>query len=330
MENLIKGLFCYALLTYGLMLSGASIDTKAKAARAYEGSVHVIKCGPETAGDVLMPIQALSVLKNGSTLQLMSGNYEGDIVITANKVLIIGDGSGKKCDVDLKISGKGCTIKNIWLDDILANNNLIVVDSIFSTLRSGYDNQGRSKLDIAVFNTCLTSIQSSWDNSKITLKNCTLVSEWGGSMCPIECNSTMRLTIINSILYAPSILFRFSDYSGRARSRGKLILDGCVVFGKSGLGRVGYSSSSGKKKLALNLKELKRIGNVAFKRGTKMQMPKFINQAKFSNSGSSRMGRITPKYFILTKDSPGKGKGVNVEENLILSKWAKDKTPDAE
>lgn len=314
----------FLAFTLSVTVFAASIDTKAKAARVYTGKGHVVKCGPKAVGDILLPIQATAALKNGSTLLLMPGNYDGELQITANKVMITGDGSGKKCDVDVKITGRDCIVNNVWIDDIHSNRNLVVVDTVMNRFSSGLDMQKKIKLDQFIFNTCLTGIESGWESTRIVMKNCTLISNWGGSSCPVDCNSNIRLTIINSVLYSPSMLFRFSDWYGRAKSKGKLVLDGCIVFGKSGLGRLGWSDSSRKKQIALNLKELKRLGNVALKRGTKMQMPQFIKQTKFTNGGYTRYGEITPLSYILSPKSPGQGKGVDPKTSPILSIWLKD------
>ena len=310
--------------TFSVTAFAASIDTKAKSARVYTGKKHVVKCGPDAVGDVLLPIQASSALKNGSTLILMPGNYEGVLQITANKVLITGDDSGKKCDVDLKISGRDCIVRDVWIDDLSSNRNTVVVDAIIARLRTDQERDKKTKIEQYIFNSCLSAIDSGWGSAsiRIAMKNCTLVSEWGGEMCPIECNPNIRLTIINSVIYSPSMVFRFPDCTGRAKS--KLVLDGCILFGKSGLGKVGWRESSSKKKIALNLKQLKKLASIKLKKGTKMEMPKFMKKTRFSEGGHCRYERMSPLSFILTPKSPGQGKGVDPKTHPILAKALKN------
>lgn len=43
----------------------------------------------------------------------MPEDYDSSIKIDADRVIISGDGSGSKCDVNLILNGKGCIVKNL-------------------------------------------------------------------------------------------------------------------------------------------------------------------------------------------------------------------------
>jgi hypothetical protein len=60
---------------------------------------------------VLGPIRGF---KNNSVVTLAAATYRGDFLINANNVTLAGRGSGATViDGDIRISGNGCTVKNL-------------------------------------------------------------------------------------------------------------------------------------------------------------------------------------------------------------------------
>ncbi len=289
-----------ATLLWGLGVLGATIEEKAKVARAYVGKSPTIKCGPKNVGDVVSPPVAMSKLKYGSVLVVTPGNYRGArLRISANKVLITGDGSGKFCDLAIEVTGRDCVIRDLWVRRLATASDIVVVDSVIYDLEAG--ELSRKKSSQYFFNTCLSTISTPFHDMKVVLKKCTIAGNGVG----IDFGVNSRFTISNCVIAAIHAPFRFDeDCKG---GKNKLTMDNCVIFSKSGiLGSKGRSPEV----RAMDLKRLGRIANVFCKKNVQLLCPVFI--------GGKHRG---PSFFIQTRDSPAKGVGVDPQSNPVLSKY---------
>ena len=88
-----------------------------------------IICSSDGEGGGVAVIKALSELKKGMGLKLLPGDYESEIRITQDKIIITGDPT-KPCNVMLKIYGKGCVVKNLWVRKLSASNSVVILDSL--------------------------------------------------------------------------------------------------------------------------------------------------------------------------------------------------------
>lgn len=298
---------------------GVTIESKVKLARDYKPSGPVLKCGPEASGDILSVNQLIPQIKMGCTIILTPGHYKIPLQITEGKVLITGDGSGKKCDIDIRVLGRDCVVRNVWIDDLRADRDIIVVDSIIGDLATAYNRERNYSKNQYIYNSCLEAVNMLYYTSKdmkVFLKKCVVVGISGPA---VSCGENVRLAISDSVIVSRDIPFRFSSSYMYGKRKGKLTLDNCAIYGVNGLGKIDHEIG----KQAFTLKELKRLANVAFK-NTAQAKPLFQNN--FLDS-KDRLYCTTPKMFIQTEDSPAKEKGPDPETHPILSKHLNDPEP---
>ena len=194
---------CLSILVFGLSLSAGELENARKA----KGKT-VIKCSPDGKNGGLIPIKALSQLKKGMTLMLLPGEYESEIIISPNKVIITSDQTGK-CDVSIQIKGKGCIVKNIWIHGIEADGDTIVVDSILDRFRSG--SQERRKLSHALYNTGIGRMRCGYRDTKFKLKNCTVVC----NEAAIEGEQFSKWSFEKCILFSNETVFRIDGWGNK-------------------------------------------------------------------------------------------------------------------
>ena len=84
-----------------------------------------------------------------------------------------------------------------------------------------------------------------------------------------------------------------------------------LIFGNSGIGKLSYSSNRKTAKVALNLKELKKFRSISLSKNF-MEAPSF--QYPIRDENNNLVEYATCRYFLLTNDSPGQGKGIIIDE----------------
>jgi len=295
----------FIMLTCSLCLYGGAVEN----ARNAKGTT-VIKCSPNGANGGQIPLKALNGLKKGMTLMLLPGQYESDIVVVADKIIITSNQTGK-CEVSVKIKGNGCIVKDIWLHSINADGNTIVVDSIMDRFRSG--ERPKRKLDHFLYNTCIGRIRTSWRDTKFKLQNCTVVSTYDA----IDCGQFSKWDIENCILYSTGTVFRFEGYGNK---KCKLALRDNLIFGKTSIGKKDYTNSKSELNQALNLKDLKKMGRVALLGKNIIEQPVFVQKITQDEDAKWHSDNLKPDAFKLTPDSPGQGKGVVIAEHPYFKK----------
>ena len=298
-------IFVFLLSIAGIILlessaKAATIEEKAKAARAYAGKGPTIKCGPKDSGDVMSPAVALCKIKSGSILVLTPGDYkETAIRITASKVLITGDGSGRFCDVALEITGRDCVVKGVWVSRIVSSGDIIVVDSVINSINAGGFTDRKSTQYF--YNTCLSKMSTPFHDMKVIMKKCTVA---GGST-GIYSGVNTRFTFSDCLITATKAPFHFNEECKGGKN--KVTLEHCRIYGNSGtIASKGYSEG----KVALDLKQLNRIANVFCKKDVQIVKPVFLSD-KYNDLGQ----------FIQSDDSPTKDVGANPRFNPLLSKY---------
>ena len=301
---IIRGFILLLFLVVTSNLYAASIDSETKKARAAIGK-SVIKCSPDGKNGGLSPLQAIIALEDGMTLVFLPGSYSGVIEVPKNKIIITSEGQ-RNCDLTLSVNGRDCIVRDINISHIVIHKDIVILDSLVKRINIENSERGKGILDIFVYNTGIRSIRSGYseDNTTLTMKNITL----NGNM---SFDSTVRLSIENSILFSQSVLFNFTDYNNR---KSRLYLKNNLLYGQNGIGKMGYSESSRRNgQLALTPKDLKKICTVMLSGENIMKQPIFA--AKDSDAAFAS--------YILADDSPGKDKGI------ILSEFAFAPAPPA-
>ena len=285
-------IFICSLLFLGTFscIIASTIESEVEKARERE-SKSVIKCTPDGKDGGLTPMTALSRLKDGMTLLLMPGKYEADIEIFKNKIILQSEGKDY-CNVKVKLLGRDCVVKNINLEKLISTRDIVVIDSLISSFFCGsWDSKSNEKIDVYIYNTGLRKFDSESSNNIIVgMKNCTINGE-------INCNSNLRLTIEDSILYSRKTLFRFFDHDSH---KGRVVLKNNILFSQNKLGVVEFSDYSKKQgAVALTMKQLKRVWSV---------MPlgeNIIKPLRFIRGNS----------FFLESSEMGEGKGLLADEH---------------
>ena len=292
------------IILLGFSAKAATIEEKAKAARAYVGKDPTIKCGPKNSGDIVLPAVAMNQLKTGSVLVLTPGNYgRAPIRITANKVLITGDGSGRFCNVSLVITGRNCVVKDIWVSRITTSNDIVVVDSVINFFDAG--RLTNKKSTHYFYNTCISFLRTPPHDMKVIMKKCTVA----GGRTGIESGINPRFTISDCLITADDAPFHFDDKGGK----NKVTMEHCRIYGKAGtIASKGRHNSS----VAIDLKQLSRIANVFYKKDVQITKPIFLSN-KYNNLGQ----------FIQADDSPAKDVGIDPKLNILLSKYLENGGP---
>jgi len=244
----------YILFIGGVsQLASATIQGEVKKAREIKDKT-VIKCTPDGKNGGVVPLKAVQLLKDGMTLLLMPGDYQEDIEIFKNKIILKSEGIGK-CSATVKMFGRDCIVKNINLSELYSRRDIVVIDSIISYFSCGsWKSNNNEKVDVYIYNTGLNCLSCEGENNTVVeMKNCLV----DGSL---ECNSNLHLNIENSILKSNRTLFVFSDYDNR---KGRVTLKNNLLFTTHKLGKIEYSESPKKQgAIALTIKELKRLWSI--------------------------------------------------------------------
>lgn len=293
------------------ILSADELETARKAT-----GTSIVKCSPDGENGGLIPLKALASLKKGMTLMLLPGNYDSEIIVATDKIILTSDQTGK-CHASVQIKAKDCIVKDIWIHSINADGDVIVVDSILDTFYSG--DQERKKLSHSLYNTCLGQIRCGYTDTKLKLQNCTVVSNQDA----LDCEQFSKWTIENCILFSNQAVFRFDGYGNK---KCKMSLRDNLIFGKTGIGKKEYTNSKSELPQALNLKDLKRMGSITLLGTNTVEQPEFVTKLEpvevevigIRDRGMRRMevmDQLKPDNFRLKPGSPGEGKGVNFAEN---------------
>jgi hypothetical protein len=338
----IQSFFLLALFAWATNLLSGTIDTELKKAREIV-SKETIKCSAEEGNaDAPSPLFALKKLKKGSELVFLPGNY-GEVSINQDGIIISGDGTGF-VDIQLKINGKKCIVRNLWANSLLIGTDTTVVDSVIGWLSidtaSSYDSHQNIK--VSIYNTAFCNLATGYDDrANVDIKNCTAIKagfyrqsltgqvgfrRWDCGMensgSVIECDPFSNITIINSILVSPSHIFNFDK--SYHNDKAKLSLKNNIIYGKNGLAIMGCDSRAGTAKdktgtVALEFKEMKKMGSVSISSDNMMEIPKF--KSNNSNTGISDLS-----IFVPTDDYQTKGRGIIIDENPYFKEFRKEKS----
>ena len=301
MVNKVKiQIYCSFLLLFfcSSHLFAIGMETAIKKAREAE-SEGVIVCSPDGKNGEL-PALAVAKLKEGMELRLMPGRYPAEIIIDCNKVIISSEGT-EPCYVDLRVRSRSVIVRGInIIGDLSIYRDSIIIDSLINYLKLvGFS---KEKTDLFVYNTGFNYVRSYSSNPiNLTMKNCTVKSYF-------YLRASTRVSIEDSILYSPSILFRVYDYSNK---KGRLFLKNNLLYAGSLLANDETSSSSKKTKLsAALLKDLKKVWGAVLVGDNMVAKPAFME-----------------KSYFLTDESIGHGKGLIPDEH---PKYKKPKVAEKE
>lgn len=287
--------------------SSGSAAKSVKNARIKLGDT--VKCAPVAEGEFKIPADATRALKKGSILYLKPGNYEKDLDIFTENVVIEGE-PGQFCDVNLSITAKGCSIRNLWFRGLTCNLDITVVDSVFGNFESEEDCRADQ-----VFDNCgIGSMTIFSYNKNIVLNKCTISN--GGTALWLWGS---KFTIENSIIYGRTNAFFFSS-----RNRVGLTMNDSIAYSDENLGANNDPKNSTK-----DFKDFKALCD--FKKTGKALSDKPVFDSgpsantiiretlKSVGSGKnsyyhefSYTGNVGLKDFLLKDDSPGKAEGYGV------------------
>ncbi len=292
----MKLFICFLVLTLiGSDLYSGSFDSDVKNARNIE-SKGVVKCNPTGKNDGLTPLIAFKQLEPRMTLQLTRRVEElepGDSfppLIIPNDKIIITSREGDRINYNVVVKGKDCIIRNFYISSaLIINNDAIIIDSIVNYV--SVENESK-RVDVKFYNTALRSLRSGSGKIDAELKNCTVKGSF-------RCRTNLKLTISESILFSEKINFFFYDYNNK---KGRIALKNSLLHGNSGYGEMSYSPSSKKNGVVcLEPKDLRKLWSVTYQGENIYEAPKFQGRS-----------------YILAEDSPGKGKGIILEEHPVL------------
>lgn len=303
--SFLKKLFLFLLpmiILFHDALNAAS-DKAVKSARA-DTSEPALKCGPSGESGTLTPGKLAGEQKKGMTILLTAGQYDGEIVINADKVIITGE-LGKFCDARLVINGKDCIVKNLWVRKIETEVGIVCIDSIISRFEgSGYD----TKAEITFDNCCIGSTDIYSYGKTITFKNCTICSE--GDLFTIGGG---KYDFNNCIMYSTDSIFKVTS-----DNKIKINIYNSLVFTKGN-----FASDYNKRKVANTSKDIKKskltctvtMKNVIEEKPLLALEP---GEDEGNDGVSSRhhwRSDVRPKNFILLDNSPGKKEGYGAKLN---------------
>ena len=322
------------LICISLIFALSAVAGPEKSLRKLKGTKEII-CSPEGENGGMAPVKALAALKKGMTLRLLPGSYPAEISISKDKIIVIGDDPTRTCEVNLTIYGKGCLVKNIWISQLTAYDNLKVIDSLVERFDSR--DKRKTKMNHFLYNTGLAYIGTSYRDTSFTINRCTII---GDTYPPIRSDAFSKWNISNSILFSHTFVFGV-DIDGHKKA--KLGLKNNVVYGKSGLATLTFDCDvKGGKSQAITPKELKRMVKLTntknifekpiFKKPT--EAAKIVRVGRRCRvSSSSCFSYLRPSNFFLAPDSPGQGKGIITDQNpcfkakKITAKKPKKSTP---
>jgi hypothetical protein len=259
-----------------------------------------IKCSATPRKDVLSAGTAISQLSKGDELIFETGNYNRHIVIPNDKIIISGDQKGR-CNATLKILGKGCIVKNIWLKNLTAEQNIIVVNCIIENFYS--NNASKGKLNHIIYNTCIGKVYNLNRDAKITLKNC--IGRNFDSIFKI--NNRTKIILQNSIFSSKDFVFQLLN---RGTIKCKLSIDNSMVYGDNGIA-LDISARVRAKAMARTLKQLKKISNLTLHGNN--QIGKIDFKSDFDYNEDEDL-IFTPRAFQVVKKN--KKSKIGIDEKL--------------
>lgn len=279
----------------------------------------IVKCGPNSEGDVKSPGEALKVLKKGMVIHFMPGHYDKNITISQDNIIIEGE-AGKFCDLDLTLTGKRSFVRNIWLTSLSSNQDLAVADSIINHYYVSND----ARADIYFNNCCLRRFHVGCYNKRIFLDKCTIC----GLDSVFHINGS-QITIENSVIYSLENVMYFTNYN-----RVKLVISDSLIYGGNLL-----ATGNDEKTIVSEIKDMKNLcsftkkGNVVTEKPVfeaELQKPAGYNKTShhiYSSSYSSSSSYYIVNCreyenlmtFVLKDQSPGKkeGFGANLDEKGV-------------
>ncbi len=291
------------------------VDAQAKKAREAKGT-EVVVCSPEGKEEgSLTPREAMSKLKRGMELKLLSDSYLSEIVINEDRIIITGDPT-RYLNASIAVNGKGCIVRGLWVREISASDEVVVVDSIVTRFSSR--DKDRGKQSQTFYNSGFSYIRSSYRDTRFTMENCTVI---GTTSYPsIYCPSHSSWVISDSIIYSPGFVFGFYT-DGKAKAR--ISVKDSLIYGVSGFGTNSRSYGTRSGETAVELKDLKKICSFTSTGKIVVELPKFTIEPPFRVMGavvamdlsSSYLTMLTPQHFLLSEDSPGKGMGIIFDEH---------------
>ncbi len=311
-----------AAIIVSIFISGFAYEANAlgggamksvKDARA-KTSGEVIKCSPEGGGEFKKPSEAITSLKKGMTLKLMPGTYMDEMVISCDGITIEGGEPGKRCDINLELTGKDYFVRNLFCNTIRCNLDITLVDSAVKYFMSEKD----SKADIVFDNCCIGALDIMSYNKSIELNRCTICN--GGNAALMHGS---KILIEKCVLYAKDVVFMLGT------SKPKIDIDNSVVYGDAGFAK---DIASGKiAKTMDDAKKQRFQANIMKKKNVLEEKPLFdkepsvtaVFDVKYDTSyreGWTRKvvypsGIMNLADWILKEDSPGRKEGFGASLN---------------
>lgn len=291
------------LITFSLLLGPLQVfsanDKFVNVARTKTGEV--VKVGPEADGDVKSIPEMLKNLKKGTIVHFMPGNYDKSIEIGQDNIVIEGE-PGKFCGISITITGKNCSIRNIWLSYVYAKLDLAVVDSVVNEFSIGDD----AKADFYFNNSCFRKLSVHYYNKRVFIENCTISGQ----------NDTLSLdgsqiNVENSIICSKDNAIRFSNWN-----RVKLTISNSLVYGGGTL-----ATGNDDKTIVTEVKELKNLCNFTKKGNIITEKPSFEVELQKPVEGRAIRGMEERVFFycreyqnlmsyVLKAESPGKSENL--------------------
>jgi len=270
MINILKSFFIFLLTFFIININAKNYEKEARNILKKEVSEdRTIICSPDGRDGSLKPAQAMGKLKTRGKLILLPGKYPGELEISKDKITIEGV-PGKKSDLSIKILGKDCIIKNIWMNRLSLSRDATVVNSLLSDIYCSYSNRNNNT-KIKILNSMLSHIYcSGYEKLNVIIANSTIYHS-SSSYC-IYASYDSDIEIYNSILNSKTKIFNFYTYS---RKECKLKLENNLMFAEMSLGSTNTYSSSKKSLIVYELKNLKKICRLRCDSKTKFEPIEF-------------------------------------------------------
>ncbi len=302
-----------SLLAWSMTCQADKTDNDAKNARNKTGKM--IKCSPGgKVADTVTLEKGIASLKPGMVLRLLPGTYNSFEmpIIRKDRIIVEGDASGGYCNLHLVIYGRDCIVRNLSIYHLEAGDATIVDSKIYGLVILSSTRRCKS----LIYNCAINSESVYPENNDVMFKYCTIlrgkiVKNRRGEVAQTFSYRQHRYgmySIINfgevekkgDVTFDKCIFYSNAHVFGRVSKQINLTLEDCLVYNPMSI------INLGEKKSVNTLKNLNEYYNLRMRGSNSRKKPSFVKEP------TNSWGNLTRDEFILKKDSPGKGLGVNM------------------
>jgi len=310
----VGGLVAAAATAYAIMGGICAGEFESSVTKGREEKPRdVVKCSPSGDNGCFSPLDALAKLKKGNLLRFAPGKYP-DLLVECDNVVIEGE-PGAFCTANVRVKGKNCVVRNLWVRKLRAEQDIVIVDSMVMELELSNEQALTPKTRFQVFNTACHSVRLLGANgvwAVLDMRNCVVecfnesaADVWnaGFYMSP---NTDASLS--KCILYSKDTVFGFGASDTESKDP-KLTLKDCLVYGEGLLGKkivVKQAVSGQQKKNELTTRDAKGFQKMCkFLASGKLEVrkPDFASFEIKPIPSPTGVGNVMEEQFFLTQEN---------------------------